>query len=190
MNRLVVAAFVIGILVGLVGSYIFFSIIITGEMSVVKSWHHLTSFTLASNSASIEDIQVAYPIDHVSNDTTPAFTVTKDFWRVTVQTVPYFNYSQKYIAYYAPIPFTFRVIVPPPDSNSTPRFFSSMSLLEPPVYGVRTWIHRDLPGVSYASPNSEYVPVNAVYTFEGKGTYAVYVYDGTGCFGLEIEEYY
>jgi hypothetical protein len=65
-----------------------------------------------------------------------------------------------------------------------------MSLLEPPAYDVRTWIHRDLPGVSYASPNSEYVPISAVYTFEGKGTYIVYVDNGTGCFSLEIEEYY
>jgi len=184
MNRLLVIIFVLGILVGVIIGYVSFLFLSeSGLVAAMRSWHSLTNFMVASDSLNLTDVNIAYSYSSVYDSIGPAFVVKTDFWRVRIETVPYFNYSGKYIAYYAPIPFTIKVVRP-----AALNIFSSVALFYPSDHNVTTWQYQE--SISYALPNREYVPVRATYTFEGAGSYRIFIGSGTGCFNFGIEEYY
>jgi hypothetical protein len=187
MNKLLAVIFLFGILIGVIVGYGFFAFL-SGDGSVAgtKSWHSLTDFIVFSDSPHLTGVNIAYSYSNVYDSISPNFTVKTDFWRARIETVPYFNYSGKYIAYYAPIPFTIKVIRPAPLN-----IFGFMTMLLPSDHNVTTtYWHYQNESISYALPEKEYVPVRAVYTFEGTGIYKILMAGGTGCFRFQIEEYY
>lgn len=188
MNKTLALGLAVGILIGTIIGYVSFVFLSEGGfVSGVKSWRSVTSFTLTSNSPPLTNVEIAYPIPNVYNMTGPNFVIKADFWRVRIQSVPYYNYSGNLIAYFAPIPMVIKIVRPPPNATGFPSSFGSMAVLEPSIYGITTW-HYNQP-ISYAFPDRQYVPIEATYTFNGAGTFLAYMDNGTGCFNFAIEEY-
>jgi hypothetical protein len=134
-----------------------------------------------------KDIEIAYSYPNVSEAIGPNFTVKADFWRVKLETIPYYNYSKNYIVYYSPIPFVFKVV-------NDSEIFCSIALFLPDDYKVSSYSYQEIyPGytVYYAwAGNWKYSPIKTIFTFTGVGTYNIYMESGLGCFNFTIEEYY
>jgi hypothetical protein len=192
MKKWSVAVFLIGILIGLGLGYVISPSVKSGQIGS-KSWHQLTSFILSSGAPNLANTVIAYSYPNVYNDTSPHFTVDKDIWRVKLETVPYYKYAG-HIVYYAPTPITLKAIWTPTAVGEFPRVVGPITVLEPGVLDVTTWVTQN--SICYALSGADYAPVRAVYNFTGAGIYVIkfvektFLANITGCFNFAIEEYY
>jgi hypothetical protein len=192
VKRSSIAVFLIGVLLGFGVGFVYSSTIDwTGRTPASKSWHELTSFVLVSNSPPMQGVEIAYSYPNVQNDTGPSFNITTDFWRVKLETVPYYTYHGD-IAYYTPVPLSLRVYRPFPILKAV----GPITLFEPLVYNVSSNVWQYDSFLSHLRRGAQYLPVKANYTFFGAGTYAITFAEGitvinrTASFSLTIEQYY
>jgi hypothetical protein len=179
---------IIGVLIGSSIGYAFFS---TGPK--MGAWHEVTSFNLVSTEGSMPGyVQTAYSYPNVYYGHSPLFTVGEEFWRMKVETIPYYNYTQNgdsLIIYYNQQPInTIRIWR---DEAYVDNPFSSIVLLDPTYdYNVNTvGTAQALDQYFYVSWKEAYEPVETTLSFSGSGNYLISIDAGIGSFKFTIEEY-
>jgi hypothetical protein len=176
-----------GIVIGFIAGYGYF---LSSQKS--ESWHQLTSFILATpNSTMLEVFKTGYSYPDVYYGNSPNFTIKAYFWRVELETMPYYNYSESYIVYYSDAPMNIIRIWKDTAYFGNP--FSSIAMLSPIEYNVTTYVEGEVRGFRfyYAFSNRKYTPVKTIYTYTGLGNYSITLAEvGIGCFKFTIEEYY
>jgi hypothetical protein len=185
-------ALIVGLLIGaLVGSVVGFEVFSVPQKP--GSWHEVTSFILNSASGSVPgNWEIAYSYPNVYERNGPLFTVNEDFWRIKVETVPYYNYTNNndsLIIYYNQFPINnIRVWR---DQAYVDNPFSSIVLLDPTYdYNVQTaGTAQDYDQYFYVSWNNGYVPVETIQNFYGTGDYTISIDTGVCCLKFTIEEY-
>jgi hypothetical protein len=184
------AALIIGLIIGvIVGSAIGYELAPQKQ----ESWHEVTSFILASTNESAPGYwKTAYSYSNVYYWHGPLFTVKTDFWRMKVQTVPFYNYTNNndsLIIYYNQEPINNIRIWK--DEAYVDNPFSSIVMLDPTYdYNVQTsGTAQALDQYFYVSWKNAYVPVETVHAFSGMGNYMLSLDTGICCFNFTIEEY-
>ena len=185
-------ALAIGILLGvIIGSAIGYGYSLSTQKP--KSWHEVTSFILAATNQPVSPYyQIAYSYPNIYYTNGPLFNIKEDFWRAKVQTIPYYNYSNgedTMIIYYNQAPINNIRIWK--DQAYVDNPFSSIVMLDPTYdYNVTTsGTAQALDQYFYVSWKEQYMPVETVPTFAGKGNYIVSLDTGIACFNFTIEEY-
>jgi hypothetical protein len=185
-------ALIIGLLIGvIVGSAIGFAVFSAPQKQ--GSWHEVTSFILNSASGSVPGYwETAYSYPNVYERNGPLFTVNEDFWRIKVETVPYYNYTSNndsLIIYYNQFPINLIKIWK--DQAYVDNPYSSIVLLDPTYdYNVQTaGTAQDHDQYFYVSWTSAYVPVEITRNFYGAGDYTISIDTGVCCLKFTVEEY-
>jgi hypothetical protein len=188
MKAVLSIVLIIGIMIGLVIGY--------GSSHLFqeeKSWHQLTSFVFATVNGDSEDFKTVntYPDIHYSNGIDfPNFTTMTSFWRVTVETLPYYSYTVENvttIVYYSVTPWSTIQIWKDSALHDNP--FGSITLLDPHYeYNAPTG-YASLFGIEFYTTYGNYVPVRTTQIFAGVGNYVVSLEMTIGCFNFTIEEY-
>jgi hypothetical protein len=183
---------IIGLLIGvIVGSAIGFAVFSVPQKQ--GSWHEVTSFILNSASGSVPGYwETAYSYPNVYERNGPLFTVNEDFWRMKVETVPYYNYTNNndsLIIYYNEFPINLIKIWK--DQAYVDNPYGSIVLLDPTYdYNVQTaGSAQDYDQYFYVSWKNGYVPVETVNNFCGTGDYTISIDTGVCCLKFTIEEY-
>jgi hypothetical protein len=192
LNVKLAAAFIVGIPAGaVIGSVIAYSYFSTTQKQ--ETWRNLTSFVLASvNESMPANVEISYSHSNVYYKNGPLFNVKGSFWRVHVQTVPYYNFTNgndSMIIYYNQAPINNIRIWRDTAYVNNP--FSSIVMLDPTYdYGVATsGTAQAYDQYFYVSWKEEYVPVETTLNFAGTGNYVISLDTGVGCFNFTIEEY-
>jgi hypothetical protein len=179
---------IVGVIIGFVVVYGYS--VLTQEQ---KSWHPVTSFILATANDDPEHFQVAntYPDLHYSRETDfPNFTVAESLWRVTVETLPYYNITVENVTstvYYSGAYGDTIQIWKDRALTDTP--FGSITLLDPRYQYNAPTGYASLFGVDFYTTYGDYVPVRTTQIFAGAGNYVVTLQMTLGCFNFTIEEY-
>jgi hypothetical protein len=181
-------ALIVGIIAGLIIGYSYSVITLNQE-----SWHSVTSFVLATSNESMPDFFItAYSAPDVYHVVGPYFAVTGNFWRVRVETAPYYNYSmagESHIIYYSQAPMN--NIRMWKDAAYTNNPYDSMSMLVPDYdYNATTSGTSQVNDQNfYMAWLEQYIPVRTVHNCAGPGNYTMTLEMGIGCFNFTIEEY-
>jgi len=185
-------ALIIVLLIGvIVGSAVGFAVFSVPQKQ--GSWHEVTSLILNSASGSVPGYwETAYSYPNVYERNGPLFTVNRDFWRIKVETVPYYNYTNNndsLIIYYNQFPINLIKIWKDQAYVDTP--YSSIVLLDPTYdYNVQTaGTAQDYDQYFYVSWTNGYVPVETVHNFYGTGDYTISIDTGVCCLKFTVEEY-
>ncbi len=172
---------IIGLLIGvIVGSAVGYGILSASQKQA--SWHEVTNFILNSASGSVPGYwETSYSYPNVFEKNGPLFTVKENFWRMKVQTIPYYNYTNNndsLIIYYNQFPINNIRIWK--DQAYVDNPYSSILLLDPTYdYNVQTaGTAQALDQYFYVSWKNAYVPVETVQNFYGTGDYTISIDTG------------
>jgi hypothetical protein len=185
-------ALIIGLLIGvIVGSAVGYGIFSVPQKQ--GSWHEVTNFIVNSASGSVPGYwETAYSYPNVYERNGPLFSVNADFWRMKVQTIPYYNYTNNnasLIIYYNQFPINNIRIWK--DQAYVDNPYGSIVLLDPTYdYNVNAaGTAQDSDQYFYVSWTDGYVPVETINNFYGKGNFTISVDTGVCCLKFTIEEY-
>jgi hypothetical protein len=189
MKAVVGIVLIVGVIIGFVIGY---GIPLLSQKE--KSWHYVTSFIMATVNEDPENFRIAnnYSDIHYSQENDlPNFTVTESFWKVTVETLPYYSVTVENvtsIVYYSDEPWATIQIWK--DNAFTNNPFGSVTLLEPQYeYNAPTG-YNNMYGIDFYTTYGTYTPVKTTQIFAEPGNYFVSLQMMIGCFNLTIEEYY
>jgi hypothetical protein len=180
---------IVGVIIGFVVGYAIPLLSQKGE----KSWHYATSFILATVNDNPEDFKIAnnYSDIHYSKESDfPNFTATESFWKITVETLPYYSINPENvtsIVYCSDDPYATIQIWK--DRALTNNPFGSITLLEPHYQYNAPTGYANLYGFDFFTTYGTYTPVRVAQIFAGPGNYVVSLQMMIGCFNFTIEEY-
>ncbi len=179
---------IVGIIISLAVGYSYFLLTLRQG-----SWHQVKNFILATENGApgYFEITHSYPNMHISNDDPQTFTIKEKFWRVTVETLPYFSYTVgnvTSVVYYNGAPMNTIQIWKDLAFANNP--IGSITLLDPYYeYNATAGYNTDLGLDFYAAVSNPYVPVRTAQILSGAGNYAITLEMKVCCFNFTIEEY-